>query len=533
MCVDALLSWTAPQELQQKTLEEVRREAYKLQQQGKNAQHDNLSQRRRKTQITSAQLAKQSSSLLLHEELAVEEDDDDDNAAIAEPVVAPTSPDKQNDSAVVPNGTAAPLDDTAKFATRIKSIIQEYTSIVDIEEAAACVRELPSGPCHAEFAEQTINLSLEGKTEERELAVTLLVGLYERGALTAMEIEAALMAVAEFLEDLRIDIPLVHQYAALLLGRLIAAGCFGISWMLAHPLAHVVECGLAAAVFVDVLAVLELDSDLRSVRRMLVDEEIAVASVLPATATVGGVRGRSNDTPAVHQFLVEHGIEDFFSADNANNDDVHGVADDDDGCDELAPEVATKMRATLEEYLAVKDLAELVACVDELATDEVVARDRWMHFVHVAASFALDHTPAVREAVGVLLVQLWEREHATSDDVEVALEAVLAQYEELRVDIPTLGVNLGTLWAPLFHQHALALGWLRAGTRHLAAAGLAAEIVSALLSALETRFGAVGLREWWAKQLDARDGLWNELLDGPGTVVAHADLVQWKQVLEQ
>ena len=52
-------------EMQQKTLEEVRREAQKLQQQGKNAQHDDVQRRRLKTRVSSAQLAKQSSNLIV------------------------------------------------------------------------------------------------------------------------------------------------------------------------------------------------------------------------------------------------------------------------------------------------------------------------------------------------------------------------------------------------------------------------------------------------------------------------------------
>lgn len=448
-----------------------------------------------------------------------DEAEEEEEAVDAEPI-APSSPTTDTATTEASKNSGEPQDDVAKFATRMKSIIQEYTSIVDIEEAATCVRELPPGACHVEFAEQTINLSLEGKTEEREHAVNLLVGLYERGALTAMVIEAGLMSVAEFLEDIRIDIPLVHQYLALLLGRLISAGCFGISWMLAHPLVHLVECRLASAVFVEVLSVLELESDLRSVKRMLVDEEIAVASVLPVEARG---RGRGNDTPEVQKFLLENGIEDFFAE---GNDGV-----DDHDCEELDPEVAGKMRATLEEYLSVNDLSELVACIEELEDD--IVHDRWMHFVHLAAEFSLDNKKAVRTAIAALLVLLWEKEHVTPDDVEVALESILAQYEDLRVDIPTIGSSLSDLWTPLFHQQALPLSWLREATQHLAASGYAAEIVSALLSDFEARFGAAELREWWAKQEAARDGFWNELLDGPATVVASEDLVKWKQVLER
>lgn len=497
-------------EMQQKTLDEVRREAQKLQQQGKNAQHDNLSHRRKKTQVSSVQLAKQSSSLLLHkeeeeEEIVVEEEP---TAALA-----PASPTKE-----VTESAGHEQDEVANFASRIKNIIQEYTSIVDIEEATVCVRELPLGACHVEFAEQTINLSLEGKTSEREHAVNLLVGLYERGALTAPVVQAAILTVAEFLEDMRIDIPLVHQYSALLFGRLISAGCFGISWMILHPLAHLVECELTSLVFAEVLAVLEAESDLRSVKRMLVDEEVALASVLPAS--------KKCNEAEIQQFLLKNGIEDFF-ADGNDDEDC-----DDDEQDELDPEVAGKMRSTLEEYLSVKDLNELVMCIDELEGDTT---HRWMHFVQIAVEYSIDTKKSVRDEVSALLLLLAEGEHLTSDDLEVAMESILVDYEDLRIDIPKISVNLSDLWTDLFHKQFLPLNWLRDATSHLVASGFASEIVDTLFAAFEARFGQQELREWWTKQ--EKDGFWNALEGAAGgeggqVVVKSETLSKWKQVLE-
>lgn len=492
--------------MQQKTLDEVRREAQKLQQQGKNAQHDNLSHRRKKTQISSVQLAKQSSSLLLHKE---------EEEAVEEPAVAsaPASPTKESAET-----TGQEQDEVVKFASRIKNIIQEYTSIVDIEEAAVCVCELPPGACHVEFAEQTINLSLEGKASEREHAVNLLVGLYERGALTAPVVQAAILTVAEFLEDMRIDIPLVHQYSALLFGRLISAGCFGISWMISHPLAHLVECELTSLVFAEVLAVLEVESDLRSVKRMLVDEEVSLANVLPAS--------KKGDDGEIQRFLLKHGIEDFFA--DGSDDDCDD--EDDDGQVELDPEIAGKMRSTLEEYLSVKDLKELVTCIDELEADTA---HRWMHFVQIAAEYSIDTKKSVRDEVSALLLLLTEGDYLTGDDIEVAMESILVDYEDLRVDIPKIGVNLSDLWTDLFRKQLLSLHWLREATSHLVASGHASEIVDALFVAFEARFGEQELREWWTKQ--EKDGFWNAL-EGAGEsgqiVVKSETLSKWKLVLE-
>lgn len=456
--------------MQQKTLEEVRKEAYKLQQQGKNAQHDNLSQRRRKTQVSSVQLAKQSSNLLVHKE-HIQEIAEVDEADEAEEVDDQT-PASDVGMASAPN-----------YSSRIKNIIQEFLSIEDIEEAATCVRELPPGPICAEFAEQTINMALEGKAGERDNAVSLLVGLYERSALDATSIQTTIVAVMEFLEDMRIDIPLIHQYSALIFGRLIAAGCFGLSWMISDALNPVLECGLASLVFAEVLSVLETETDLQSVVRMLADEEISASSVLPAAS-------RANNEE-VDEYIRENGLEDFFL---------------DEAEDELDPEVATKLRNTLEEYLAVKDLGEVVACVDEFAES---VPNRWQHFVHVSVLFSLDSGKQnVRNDVSSLFQELLEGEYIVRDDLECALETVLLDYEDLRVDIPKIASNLCDLYASLFQKESLSLPWLWDSCAHMASSGYAADVLIALLSDIEARSSEDELVAWWKSQEDAST-LWN------------------------
>ncbi|KAG1708791.1 hypothetical protein DVH05_022413 [Phytophthora capsici] len=458
-------------EMQQKTLEEVRREAQKLQQQGKNAQHDDVQRRRHKTRISSAQLAKQSSNLIVAKKEEPDEPEHDD-----------LSP--------------------AQVSTRIKSIIQEYISILDLDEATTCVQELPMDPYHVEFAEQTINTALEGKTSEREHAVELLVGLYERGALDANCIQAALVNVMEFLEDMKIDLPLIHLYSALIFGRLVAAGCFGFSWIISEALAHCVECKLASLVFPEILSVLELESDERTVIRMLTDEEITAESVLPSAMR--------NET-GVEAYLRENGIEGFFGEEE----------------DELDEEAAGKMRSTLEEYLSVKDFDEVVLCMQELDVP-----DRWRHFVHIMLAFGLEEKQSIRKEVAALLLQLFTSEKITSEDIEAAVEIILVDYDDLRVDIPQLAVNLSELWTPLFTKEALTVQWLSEVCSHLVESGRAADVLDALLSSIKAQEDPETLKTWWTKQNDA-DTIWT--LMSPADVDGNPKderLTKWKEMLQ-
>ncbi|EGZ21448.1 hypothetical protein PHYSODRAFT_491686, partial [Phytophthora sojae] len=462
-------------ELQQKTLEEVRREAQKLQQQGKNAQHDDVQRRRHKTRISSAQLAKQSSNLIVAKKEEPEEPEHDEAEELS----------------------------PAQMSSRIKNIIQEYISILDLDEATTCVQELAVDPYHVEFAEQAINTALEGKTSEREHAVELLVGLYERGALDANSIQAALTNVMEFLEDMRIDLPLIHQYSALIFGRLVAAGCFGLSWIISEALAHCVECKLTSLVFPEVLSVLEMESDERTVIRMLTDEEITPESVLPAAV-------RANEAE-VEAYLRENGIEDFFGGGDSDEED------------ELDQETAGKMRSTLEEYLSVKDFNEVVQCIEEL---EAVP-DRWRHFVHIMLAFSLEAKQSVRADVAELLVQLCTGEKIASEDIEAAIETILDDYDDLRVDIPQLAVNLSELWTPLFVKQALSVHWLSEACSHVAESGRAADVLDALLRNFETREGQEALVAWWKKQEDV-DAVWAQM----SPAAEDERLIKWKSQLQ-
>ncbi|KAI9993433.1 hypothetical protein PInf_015515 [Phytophthora infestans] len=458
-------------EMQQKTLEEVRKEAQKLQQQGKNAQHDDVQRRRHKTRISSAQLAKQSSNLIV----AKKEEPEHEEAQELSP---------------------------AQMSTRIKSIIQEYLSIADLDEASTCVQELPVDPYHVEFTEQVINTALEGKTNEREHAVELLVGLYERGVLDANSIQSALVNVMEFLEDMKIDLPLIHQYSALIFGRLVAAGCFGLTWIISEALAHCVECKLTSLVFPEVLSVLEMESDERTVIRMLTDEEITPESVMPTAMR--------NET-GVEAYLRENGIEVFFG----------------DEEDELDEDIAGKMRSTLEEYLSVKDFSEVVLCIEEL---EAVP-DRWRHFVHIVLAFSLEEKQSVRSDVAELLLQLFTSEKITSEDIETAVEIILDGYDNLRVDIPRLAVNMSELWTPLFAKEALSVQWLSEACSHLVESGRAADVLDALLSALEAQDGREALVTWWRKQTDV-DAVWTQMSPAEDGEPKDERLAKWKTLLQ-
>ncbi|GLE07591.1 hypothetical protein PINS_up018194 [Pythium insidiosum] len=469
-------------ELQKKTLEEVRREAKQLQSQGKNAQHDSLNKRRLKSQISSIQLAKQSSNLLLHKEIPTASEDSHEPAGV--------------------------VVDVSKIEYRVKSIIQEYASIRDIDEAVACLQEIP--PSHrGRFAEEAVNRALEGMEQERVDVVELLVLLYERGAIDAASVQVAIQSGMEFLDDLRIDIPLVHEYAGYLVGRLIAAGCFGLSWLLSHGMKHLIDSGMASLVFAESLHAIDADSDEKTVARMLADEEITASAVLPR-----------NRKSAEAEFIESHGLSVYFGGERDDDED-------EDDTEELDPKVESKMRSTLEEFISIKDVSEVILCVKELEEEQDHC---WHHFVRICALYAIDADSAIRRAIAELYLALYEQEAFTVDDIQSAIEVILDDYDDLRVDIPLIASCIAELLTPLFNvENGLTLEWMQESSSHLISSGEAVKLLSALLTEFDAQLGRERLIERLQPQVQASD--WWKALAAASPERMREVLRPWEEIL--
>ncbi|RHY13886.1 hypothetical protein DYB36_005133 [Aphanomyces astaci] len=383
-------------ELQQKTLQEVRKEAEKLQKLGKNAQHDDLQGKRHRTAHSSLDVAKQNSMLLLRQ------------------TTIPDQPPPQVTLAVDPTN-------------RIKSILQEYLALHDIAETRQCVAELPRDS-HLAFVEQALTLALEGKEKDRAAAVDMLVGLYETLTLGATEIQSGLLGTLEFLDDLRIDIPMVHEYCGLILGRMIGAGCFGLSW-LQLGVRHLAESGLAGLLVAEVLGVMDDDMGADTVATMLAREELNVAGFLPPD---------QQSPDAVAAFLKAHDLTGYFYEDDDEEDDE---------------EVKDALHAMVQEFLVVQDVAEVDACLADLQPHP------WtVSLVKTVLNELCECKPAQRP----LLLTLWRHvlPHVDPADVEVGLSWWFDQLDDVVVDVPQAAVYVAPVVAQVLHERVLTWTWL-------------------------------------------------------------------------
>eukprot|EP00249_Psilotum_nudum_P023072 c28740_g1_i3 orf=193-2736(+) len=113
---------------------------------------------------------------------------------------------------------------SAELLKKSESLLKEYLSIADLNEAMLCVQELQSPEYHPEFVQLTISMGIEMQDRHRELISKLLEFLYLKEAVSERDIRTGALLVGEQLDDLVIDIPMAPEHFGELVGRLLGIG---------------------------------------------------------------------------------------------------------------------------------------------------------------------------------------------------------------------------------------------------------------------------------------------------------------------
>jgi translation initiation factor 4G len=161
-------------------------------------------------------------------------DEDEDNEADAEHSLS--SPLSSSQEGAVPESAADELEELEKMSVssfvseellvkKTQSLLDEYWSAEDVDEAVLCVRELSTPHFHPQLVCQALISVLERKERHRELAVIMLHRLWSEGVVTESQLQTGIQDVASLVEDLEIDIPLAGAQIMRMLGKLIALGC--------------------------------------------------------------------------------------------------------------------------------------------------------------------------------------------------------------------------------------------------------------------------------------------------------------------
>ncbi|KAK4769382.1 hypothetical protein SAY86_027532 [Trapa natans] len=134
-----------------------------------------------------------------------------------------------------PTPTPAPIIEKPAEATSGKpvpadlkrktvSLLEEYFSVLILDEALLCVEELNSPESHPEVVKEAISLALEKSPPRVEHVVKLLEFLLTKNVLTPRDLGSGCLLYGSMMDDIGIDLPKAPNNFGEILGRLILAG---------------------------------------------------------------------------------------------------------------------------------------------------------------------------------------------------------------------------------------------------------------------------------------------------------------------
>ncbi|CAM6091252.1 unnamed protein product [Calypogeia fissa] len=130
----------------------------------------------------------------------------------------------------IPASTAPPSDQQlAQLNKKSESLLNEYFSIVDLKEAALCVKELGGPELHPQFVQFVLTVVFDKRDREQELVSKLFDYLYLEKILSSEAIRSGFIDSAEQLEDLAVDAPLAPKLMGKLLAGLVLSKAADIS----------------------------------------------------------------------------------------------------------------------------------------------------------------------------------------------------------------------------------------------------------------------------------------------------------------
>lgn len=121
---------------------------------------------------------------------------------------------------------AAPVK--AKNPTELKrktiSLLEEYFSVLILDEALQCVEELSAPEYHAELVKEAVSLALEKIPPRVEPLTKLLNYLLSKKVLTRADLVSGCISYGSLLDDIAIDLPKAPSNFGEILGHLVVSG---------------------------------------------------------------------------------------------------------------------------------------------------------------------------------------------------------------------------------------------------------------------------------------------------------------------
>ncbi|XP_058186080.1 eukaryotic translation initiation factor-like isoform X2 [Rhododendron vialii] len=133
---------------------------------------------------------------------------------------APTQPMPPATTSPAPEKTMANPEDLRR---KTVSLLEEYFSVLMLNEALQCVEELNSLAYHPEVVKEAIALGLEKSPPRVEPVANLLQHLFSKQVLTGQDIGTGCLLYGSMLDDIVIDLPKAPDTFGEILGKLVLA----------------------------------------------------------------------------------------------------------------------------------------------------------------------------------------------------------------------------------------------------------------------------------------------------------------------
>ncbi|KAI8909960.1 hypothetical protein DFJ77DRAFT_112391 [Powellomyces hirtus] len=132
-------------------------------------------------------------------------------------------------SAAAPAAKGAPSSGKKEFkgpelSKKFEGIVQEWQSLLDVNEVKLSLKELNASASHAEFVELLLNGTWDKKPDVVKKTRKLLVALLADDVVSRPDLKTALTTQLEMAEDVAIDVPTHYKDLALLLARFLSDG---------------------------------------------------------------------------------------------------------------------------------------------------------------------------------------------------------------------------------------------------------------------------------------------------------------------
>ncbi|KAF4370420.1 eukaryotic translation initiation factor [Cannabis sativa] len=112
----------------------------------------------------------------------------------------------------------------AELNKKTVSLLEEYFSILILDEAKQCVEELKSPGYHSEVVKEAISLALEKSPPCVDQTVRLLDHLSSEKIITTRDIGTGCLLYASLLDDVGIDLPIAPPNFGAIIGKLMLSG---------------------------------------------------------------------------------------------------------------------------------------------------------------------------------------------------------------------------------------------------------------------------------------------------------------------